>query len=53
MKPKLKPVKPYRYRIIICDDQGNQVNDDVARIDQIIPLTESLVKDLKKKREGT
>ncbi|MBA7525257.1 hypothetical protein ES705_17408 [subsurface metagenome] len=52
MKPKLKPVKPYRFRVIICDDEGNQVNDDVARIEQIVPITESLVEDLNKKREG-
>lgn len=52
MKPRLGPGESYKFRIIICDDQGNQVNDDVARLDQIIPLTETLIKDLKKKREG-
>ncbi|MBA7570073.1 hypothetical protein ES708_11818 [subsurface metagenome] len=51
MKPKLKPVKPYKYRVILSDKSGNFVHDDVARIDQILPLTGSLIKELKKKGE--
>ena len=27
-KPDLKPVKGWRYRLILCDEQGNYVYDD-------------------------
>jgi len=48
---KLKPRKGWRYRVIICDDKGRQVNDDVQRADQILPLTWGLIERLKQKNE--
>ncbi|MBA7474185.1 hypothetical protein ES707_09533 [subsurface metagenome] len=51
MKPKLKPREPYKYRVILCDELGNQVNDDVALIEQVLPITGALIRDLKKKEE--
>jgi len=57
MPPKLKPIKPYKFRVIVCDDQGNQVNDDVHYPEQILLMMPGMVKDLmlkqvKKGKEG-
>jgi hypothetical protein len=52
MKPKLRPVKGWKFRVILCDCDGHIVFDDVAYIDLVLPMTESLIKDLKEKTKG-
>lgn len=47
----LKPFKPYKFRVILCDDQGNQVNDDVTHIEQAVVMMESLAKELVQKQD--
>jgi len=53
MKLKLTAPKECPYRIILCDDQGNYVFDDVARSDQVVAMTKVLIDLLKKRKGGT
>ena len=46
MKPKLKPRKDFRYRVIICDDEGRYEYDDMDD-PRIVPYAAlRLLKDL-------
>lgn len=44
MKPRLKPVKGWKYRIIICDQEGVVAFDD-ANAKPVLPvMVESMIK---------
>ena len=51
LKPKLEPQKGYRFRVILCDDQGNVVSDDVNNEAHIGVAAKRLVPALMEKRE--
>ena len=38
MKPLLKPNKGWKYRVIVCDEEGNYEHDDVSHIAHIAPM---------------
>jgi len=42
MRPRLKPVKGWAFRLILCDSLGRYIYDDVCNPHAIIPLAERL-----------
>ena len=49
--PKLKPQKGWRYRVILCDDQGNVVSDDFNQPEHAGVAAKKLVPALMEKRK--
>jgi len=52
MKPRLKVAKGYSYRIILVDEEGRAVWDDVRRIEHILPAMEHLTRRLVRQKEA-
>jgi len=48
---KVKPKKGYRFRIILCDDQGNAVTDDFNELRRAEGVVRGLIPALQRKRE--
>jgi len=48
-RPEFKPTPPWRFRVILCDKAGNQVNDDVYMEEQIPHIIPTLIKELRDK----
>ena len=48
-RPGFKPIPPWRYRVILCNDVGDQVNDDVYMEEQIPHIIPILIKELRDK----
>lgn len=47
-KPQLKPLKGWKYRLILCDDEGNITFDDYNALPVVKVAIELLCKDLEK-----
>jgi len=43
MKPKLKPQKGWRIRVIVCDNEGNIEYDDINNPYAVPPLARDLM----------
>jgi hypothetical protein len=48
-RPKFKPTPPWKYRVILCNEAGNQVNDDVYLKEQILYIVSELIEELHQK----
>ena len=50
MKPKVRPARGWRFRIILCDDRGNHVFDDFLHERDLRPGFEKLLMELEEMR---
>ena len=50
-KPRLKPQKGYRFRLILCDENGHTLSDDFTYIRQTPEVAEHLKADYMRIKE--
>jgi hypothetical protein len=52
MRPRLRPNKGWRYRLILCDSDGDYVLDDFNVLDMVEGISILLLKDFRKMKRS-